>query len=75
MDKESQCKLILVYMKERGSITAQEAMKLCGCMRLAARIHDLRRKGIGITTEKSEYKNRAGNRVSYAIYKLEVKNA
>lgn len=75
MDKDSQCKMILFYLKEYGSITAQEALKLCGCMRLAARIHDLRRKGIGITTEKGEYKNRAGNRVQYATYKLEVKNA
>ena len=75
MDKDSQCKMILFYLNEYGSITAQEAQKLCGCMRLAARIHDLRRKGISIITEKAEYKNRAGNRVSYAIYKLEVKNA
>ena len=37
MDKDSQCKLILFYLKEHGSITAKEAMKLCGCMRLAAR--------------------------------------
>lgn len=75
MDNDSQCKLILFYLKEYGKITAKDALQLCGCMRLAARIHDLRRKGIGITTEKSEYKNRAGNRVSYAIYKLDVKNA
>ena len=34
MDNDSQCKMILFYMKEKGSITAQEAMKLCGCMRL-----------------------------------------
>lgn len=44
MDNDSQCKLILFYLKEHGSITAKEAMQLCGCMRLAARIHDLRKK-------------------------------
>lgn len=75
MDNDSQCKMILFYMKEKGSITAQEAMKLCGCMRLAARIHDLRKKGIGIKTESHEYKNRAGNKVRYAIYSLEVQSA
>lgn len=75
MDKDSQCKLILFYLKEKGSITAKEALQLCGCMRLAARIHDLRRKGIPIKTTTHEYRNTAGNKVRYAIYSLEVKSA
>ena len=41
----------------------------------AARIHDLRKKGIGIKTESREYRNRAGNKVRYAIYSLEVQSA
>ena len=75
MDNDSQCKLILFYLKEYGKITARDAMQLCGCMRLAARIHDLRKKGILIKTETHEYKNTAGNKVRYAIYSLEDKNA
>lgn len=75
MDNKSQCKMILFYLKEYGKITAQEALQLCGCMRLAARIHDLRRKGIPIKTEIREYRNSAGNKVRYAIYSLEVSNA
>lgn len=75
MDNDSQCKMILVYLKEKGTITAKEAQKLCGCMRLAARIHVLRKKGIPIKTDIREYKNRAGNIVRYAIYSLEVSNA
>lgn len=75
MDNDSQCKMILFYLKEYGKITAQDALKLCGCMRLAARIHDLRQKGIPIKTETREYKNSAGNKVRYAIYSLEVSNA
>lgn len=75
MDNDSQCKMILFYMKEVGSITAKEALQLCGCMRLAARIHDLRKKGIPIKTEKYEYRNNAGNLVRYAIYSLEGNNA
>lgn len=75
MDNDSQCKMILFYLKEYGKITAQDALKLCGCMRLAARIHDLRRKGIPIKSETREYKNSAGNKVRYAIYSLEVSNA
>lgn len=75
MDNDSQCKMILFYLKEYGKITAKEALQLCGCMRLAARIHDLRSKGIPNKTEIHEYRNTAGNKVRYAIYSLEVSNA
>lgn len=75
MDNDSQCKMILFYLKEKGTITAKEALQLCGCMRLAARIHDLRKKGIPIKSESHEYRNTAGNKVRYAIYSLEVNNA
>lgn len=75
IDKDSQRKLILFYLKEYGKITAKDAENLCGCMRLAARIHELRRKGIPIKTETREYRNTAGNKVRYAIYSLEVNNA
>lgn len=75
MDNDSQCKLILFYLKEYGKITARDAMQLCGCMRLAARIHDLRSKGIHINTDYREYRNRSGNKVRYAIYSLEDKSA
>ena len=75
MDNDSQCKMILFYLKEYGKITAKDALQLCGCMRLAARIHVLRKKGIPIKTETREYTNTAGNKVRYAIYSLEVSNA
>lgn len=71
MDNDSQCKLILFYLKEEGPITAKIARQLCGCERLAARIHVLRKKGINIKTTTNEYINRAGNKVRYAIYSLE----
>ena len=74
IDTKSQCKLILFYLKEHGKITAKDAMQLCGCMRLAARIHDLRSKGIPIKTKNFEYRNTAGNKVRYAIYSLEVQD-
>lgn len=75
MHNDSQCKLILFYMKEMGSITAKEAFQLCGCKRLAERIQTLGKKGIPIKTETHEYRNTAGNKVRYAIYSLEVKSA
>ncbi len=36
---------ILSWLKKGRSITALEALRLFGCMRLAARIHDLKESG------------------------------
>lgn len=47
----SQNEKILTYMRKQGGITAMDALKLCGCFRLSARIHDLRRDGHRIVTE------------------------
>ena len=71
MQTESQCKMILFYLKERGSITTKEARQLCQCESLAARINDLRRKGIPIKTETKTYMNKHGYPVRYAVYRLE----
>ena len=75
MSKDSQCFAILQYMKEVGPITAKIAREICGCERLAARIHVLRRKGHDIKTKEERYINNAGNLVRYAVYSLEVSNA
>ena len=71
MQTDSQCKMILFYLKEKGSITTQEARQVCQCERLAARINDLRRKGIPIKTETKTYLNKHGYPVRYAVYRLE----
>ena len=71
MQTDSQCKMILFYLKEKGSITAKDARQLCQCERLAARINDLRRKGIPIRTETKTYMNKHGYPVRYAAYRLE----
>ena len=63
--------MILFWLKEKGSINAKEARSLCQCERLAARINDLRRKGIPIKTETKYYKNKQGYPVRYAVYRLE----
>ena len=47
----SQCEMILEYMKEKGSITPLEALNELGCMRLGARIWDLRHEGHNIRRE------------------------
>ena len=62
---------ILAYMERHGSITPLEAMNELGVMRLGARIFDLKESGIEIITETVTGKNRDGERVRYARYRLE----
>ena len=72
--KDSQCAVILHWLKDKGSITAKEARQLCQCERLAARINDLRRRGIPIKTETRTYMNKHDYPVRYAVYRLEDVN-
>ena len=71
MQTESQCKMLLTHLKEKGTITTKESRQVCQCERLAARINDLRRKGIPIKTETKTYLNKHGHPVRYAVYRLE----
>lgn len=48
---ESQNAKILEYLLNGGKLTQMEALKLCGCFRLASRIWDLRERGYNITKE------------------------
>lgn len=56
---------ILGALKKKKKLTALDALKGCGCFRLAARISDLRKQGHNITTESIS----AGGKV-YARYRL-----
>lgn len=47
----TQEKWILSALKRRRKISAIDALKGCGCFRLAARISDLRKQGHPIITE------------------------
>ena len=69
----NQCNKILDYIEREGSITPLDALREFGCMRLASRITDLKRRGYAITKEMETAKNRDGEPVRYARYKLEVK--
>lgn len=40
-----QTKEIIEYMRIHGSITPIDALNVCGCFRLAARISDLKKQG------------------------------
>lgn len=47
----SQCGQILAYLKKGKTLTPAEALKRFGCLRLAARVRDLRDQGYRIRTE------------------------
>lgn len=63
----NQAEQILNYLRSGNSITPLEALNSFGCLRLGARIHDLKRQGHNITAESVELN---GKRV--ASYRIEA---
>lgn len=61
-----------MYLQQYGSITALDAMREFGCMRLAARILDLKKKGNRIAKTQQTTLNRYGDQVSISRYYLEI---
>ena len=68
----SQCALILSYLERNGTITQKEALRECGCMRLASRIHDLRKAGFHIVSETVAVPARDEKLAYVARYRLGV---
>ena len=68
--KQSQCDMILAYMTTNGSITDTQARDNFGCHRLAARISDLRARGIKTDSIPKTMVNRYGKRVTFSEYRL-----
>lgn len=68
--KVTQCNIILQHLREFGSISSLEAMKEYGIMRLASRINDLKKQGYPIISNTKIMKNRFGETVHFAEYKL-----
>ena len=69
----TQCERVLKYMQDFGTINPLQAMGDLGVMRLAARVGDLRREGHQISRRMVAGKNRYGEAVSFAEYRLEDK--
>lgn len=65
-----QTESILQYMRTYGAITPLEALKDCGCMRLAARISDLRKAGHNITSRKVAVIRRDGSKAFVERYTI-----
>ena len=62
--KKSQTKMILSRLRRRGSVTALDAFRM-GCLRLAARISDLRAEGYRIVSERETKRGK-----TYSRYRL-----
>ena len=69
----SQSIMILDHLKRYGSITPQEAITEYGCLRLAARIAELKEEGHDIRKSMEKAVNRYGKPVSYAKYFIVTK--
>lgn len=69
----SQVKDIARYLAEHGSITALEALEEFGCFRLAARIYDVRAKGIDIMA--ADLKLPSGKHVTRYMWVSNDRNA
>lgn len=65
--KPTQCQLILEYMEEHGSITSLEAVMNLGCMRLASRISELKKRGYYIVTEMEKNALSDGYHAKYRL--------
>ena len=62
----SQKNAILKHLQDGGKISQLQALRMFGCMRLAAVIHRLRNKGYPIIRD---WRNQGGTK--YAVYRLE----
>lgn len=71
MITDTQNQLIKKHLEAGNSITPLEALEKFGCLRLGARIYDLRTKGgMDIKKERVSYKANGRNK-SFAKYYLE----
>ena len=71
---ENQCRLVLKYINDFGSITTKDAFVDLGCSRLPARISDLKEQGFEFEDRWESGKNRYGRKVSWKRYWLKENN-
>lgn len=69
--KDSQKRYILNHLRRFGFINPLVALREYGCLRLSARIADLREEGYNISMERTRGVSAVtGNDVYYATYRL-----
>ena len=69
--KLTQYDRVLDHLKKNKKLSQKQAINLYGAYRLSAIIYNLRKDGYNITTNFKSGKNRFGDSVSWAEYKLE----
>ena len=67
----TQCKQILEYIEEYGSINPMQALSDLGIMRLASRISELNKAGYNIKSRITPFVTRLGRKSNYAQYSME----
>ena len=68
--KATQSELLLAHMRMGGAVTQAQALREWGIGRLAARIHDMRSRGIKILVESVNVVNRSGETCRVAQYRM-----
>lgn len=72
MKKKTQINDVYIYLKKhKRGITSMIAIDKFGCTRLSSCIHDLRNKGVNITTVMENVPTRYGKTCRIARYILE----
>lgn len=66
----TQCEKLKLWLEEKGEIDPMTALTKLDIYRLAARINELRRRGMDIVTIPKEYVNARGQKKRYALYRL-----
>ena len=69
--KLTQYDRVLQHLKRNGKLSQKQAINLYGCYRLSAVIYLLKKDGYKISSDFKSGKNRFGDIVSWAEYKLE----
>ena len=70
--KLTQYDRVLDHLQRNGKLSQKQAIRLFGAYRLSAIIHRLRKDGYNISSTFKSGKNRFGDSVSWAEYKLEA---
>lgn len=71
--KLTQYDRVLDHLQRNGKLSQKQAIRLFGAYRLSDIIYRMRRDGYNISTTFKSGKNRFGDSVSWAEYKLETK--
>lgn len=70
--KLTQYDRVLKHLQRNGKLSQKQAIRLFGAYRLSAIIYRLRKDGYNISSTFKSGKNRFGDSVSWAEYKLEA---